>query len=96
MISWIVIGILIVMVFYFIRMKHAKHKIFAIVIIVLILFFYTTFSAVLSKSNNDLSTFGGAVKMTKLYFSWLFNGFSNIRNLAGNAIKLDWGGNLTS
>ena len=95
MLNWIVIAILIFLVFAFIRFKHIKHKIFTVLLIIFVLLFYVTMSQLVSKAQANLTTFDGIVQVLKIYFSWLFTVFSNMQQLAGQAVNADWQGNLT-
>jgi len=95
MLNWVIIAVLILLIFTFLRFKHLKHKIFAILIILFVLFFYLSASRIISESNIDLASFDGIVKAVKIYFAWLVNAFENLRTVVGNAVKMDWKGNLT-
>jgi len=83
------------MVFFFLRVKHLKHKIFAVIIILFILFFYTTAATLIREHDIDFTSFDGIVSATKIYFSWLVSMFSNLKDVTSNVIKMDWTGNLT-
>ena len=88
--NWIIIIILLILVFAFLKMRHIKHKFIAIFIIILLIFFYTSASSLFSGQNIDWKSFSGLEKASHLYFSWLANSFSNLKSLTGNAVKMDW------
>lgn len=96
MLDWIIIGILIILALIFAKMRHIKHKFFAIGVIILIIFFYVSMSNVLKNQKVDLKTFNGIIMAGKLYFSWLGHAAVNVKNVAGNAVKMDWAGNSTA
>lgn len=96
MISWIIIGVLIVLLLVFAKLKHIRHKTFLIILVLLLLFFYISASAVIKNQNIDLGSFGGIVKASSLYFNWLVHLGGNAKQLAGNALKMDWVGNVSS
>lgn len=93
---WIVIAALVILGFVFIKMRHIKHKFYLIVLIFVILFVYISASKVLSDQNLDLKSSSDAGKAVKLYFSWLGSVASNFKNIASNAIKMNWKLNETS
>ena len=95
LISWIVIGMLIIILLVFAKIKHIRHKTFLIVVVLLLLFFYITASQIIGQKNLDLTTMQGLTKAGSLYFNWLVHIGGNLKTLAGNAIKLDWVGNVT-
>ena len=80
----------------FMELRRFKHRIFAVFIVLLFLVIYFSFAFVsLSKSVN-LSGFNGIKEAGGFYFSWLGSVFSNVRTLAGNAVKMNWSpGNST-
>ncbi len=90
MITWVIIIVLIVLVLIFLRLRHFKHKIFAVTIILLIFFFYLTLVNVISNTGLEIKDFNSVVKVTKIYFAWLGNVFSNFKEIAGNIIKMEW------
>lgn len=93
--SWIIIGILVVVFLLLLKFRHVKHRFFALVIVLLLVFFYFTSTSLLSGKNIDFRTFEGWVSAGKLYFSWLGHAFGNARVVVGNAVKMDWAGNVT-
>ncbi len=96
MVSWIIIAILILLVYLFFKAKNIQHKFYTIIVIAFLLFFYVTGSRVLSESNMDLGSFEGVITAGKLYVGWLGQVFANTKNIAGEAIEMDWTGNSTT
>jgi len=90
MVSWILVGILVVLVVYFLKYRHMQHRIFTILIVVVILFFYITTSMVLSASNIDIKTFEGIVDAGKVYTGWIITVAGNVKNTIGHVINMDW------
>jgi hypothetical protein len=91
-INWALIAIGILAVFIVskvIHFRHFKHRVSAILLIVLALFLYTTFTAVIKTNHIDLKTAQGLISAGKVYSSWLFQAFGNVKSLTGNAVKMD-------
>lgn len=88
--NWLIIVILIALAFFFLRMKHTRHKIFMVFVILLLLFVYLTSSRVLTGQSINWKSIAGIETATKLYFSWLGSVFDNFKTVAGNAMKMDW------
>ena len=74
-----------------VEMQRFKHKIIAVVLIFLLIFSYLSFATVIKGQNIDLSTLGGIIDATKLYFSWLWAISKNFMIITTNAIGMDWG-----
>jgi drug/metabolite transporter superfamily protein YnfA len=91
--NWVIIAVILVLVFLLLKTKEVKHRILTVVGILIVLFVIISVAPILSGAN--LATFGGVVSAGKLYFSWLVGVFNNLVELTGNALKLDWIGNLT-
>lgn len=96
MIEWLIIIGLVIIAFSFLRMRHLKHKTYAIFIIVIIAFVYLSVTKVVKDNNIDLSSFNGIVSAGKVYFVWLGHVFSNLAHISGNAVNMNWFGNLTN
>jgi hypothetical protein len=73
-----------------IHFKHAKHKIFTIIVILLIAFLYFSFTTVVKSHAADLKTASGVFSASKIYFSWLVQAFGNVKEISGNVIGMDW------
>ena len=85
-----IIAVLIIAIYVLVEIKRLRHKIFAIFLIGLILFTYVSFSVVLKDKDIDYKTIPGVTSASKLYFSWLFSVFGNLKSITTNAIKMDW------
>ncbi len=90
MITWVIVILLIALAFVFLKMRHIKHKFFAVALILLIIFIYLTVSNIIAENNSDLKSFEGITQVAKLYFSWLGNVFVNLKDIGGNVIKMQW------
>jgi hypothetical protein len=95
MLEWIIIGVMIVIALFVLRVKHFKHRFYVIFLIILIVFFYVSVSRVVSENSLNLRTFDGLMSAGKIYFSWLVHAAGNVKTISGNVINLDWKGNLT-
>lgn len=90
MMNWFIIGLVVLVVFLFFKMSHAKHKLILVTVLVLFLFFYLTFVAVANNNSIELDNPTGFFQATKAYFPWLGQAFGNFRTLGGNAVRMDW------
>jgi CHASE2 domain-containing sensor protein len=91
--NWWLLILVIVVLFVaskLIHFKHAKHKIFILLMILLIAFLYFSFTTVVQSHSIDLKTASGVFSASKIYFSWLGNAFNNVKTVSGNVIKMDW------
>ncbi len=95
MINWWLIAALLIVGLLIAKVRHMKHKFFAILLVLLVLFFYLTIPRVIDGKDVDLRTFDGIVLTTRLYFSWLVHSFGNLKELTGHAVAMDWVGNRT-
>jgi hypothetical protein len=92
----LIIVILIIAILMIFRFKKIKYKLLFLFLIALILFSIFTFNSAFNGkgfSINNISDFG---KIIKIYFSWLGNAFNNLKTISGQAVKMDWRGNITS
>ena len=94
-ISWIIIGVLVVVFLIVLKARHVKHRFFALILVLLFIFIYFTSTSLLSNQGIDFKSFEGWVKAGKIYFSWLVHAFGNTKSIVGNAVKMDWAGNST-
>lgn len=90
MMSWIVIVVLVIAGIIAIRLNHLRHRFFIVLIILLALFLYTTMTMVSEVNEFELNSADGVVDALKVYLGWLANGFNNLKELTGKAIKMDW------
>ncbi|MBU3913733.1 MAG: hypothetical protein KKE50_06595 [Nanoarchaeota archaeon] len=93
--SWIILGVLLVVFLVLLKVRHVKHRFFALILVLLMIFLYFTSSSILANKAIDFKSFEGWVTAGKIYFSWLIHAFDNTKSLLGNAIKMDWAGNST-
>ncbi len=94
--NWMIIVILVVLAFFFLRIRHIKHKIYLVLIILVLLFVYVTASQVLSSHEFDWKSSSDIGTAAKIYFNWLFSIGDNFKELAGKAIDMDWKLNQTT
>jgi hypothetical protein len=94
-VSWLIIGMLIILGLIFAKMRHIKHKTFIIALLILVTFFYVSATSILGSRNLDLTSFNGIMEAGQIYFTWLIHIGGNLGELAGHAIKMDWVGNVT-
>ena len=95
-----IITIVLIVAFLFILMmvfkvKEVRHKMGFLVVACLCLFLALSFLQVYKSNKVDLKTFDGVVTAGKLYFGWIGQMFSNVKDVAGYAIKQDWAVNST-
>ena len=90
MIGWLIIGILIVLAIFILKMNHMKHRMWVFFIVLLALFLYISINIVYNKYDLNFNSTEGVADAAKIYFGWLGNGFQNMKTLVGNAVKMDW------
>ncbi len=88
--NWLIIAILIILAFVFLKIRF-----FLVAIILIVLFVYTTASRVFSGYDIDWKSFSGIEKATRAYLVWFRGVFDNVKILTSNAIKMDWSKNKT-
>jgi hypothetical protein len=88
---YIFLVIAIALIWIFIKMRHVKHRSYAIFIILILLFFLVTGTKVVNDNKIDVSTFKGFLNAGKMYFVWLFQLGGNAKALVGSAINMNWG-----
>jgi len=96
MVSWIIIVVLLIAVILLVKAKHLKHKMSLIVLVIFVIFFYTTASVIIRNNNIDTGSLNGISQFTQIYFNWFIHVASNVKSLAGNAINMDWQGNVSN
>jgi glucan phosphoethanolaminetransferase (alkaline phosphatase superfamily) len=96
--SILLIGTLVVilLIWLYVEVKRARHKVFAIVIILLIVFFYFSVTNVFHGKTIDYKSVKGVTEASQLYFSWLGGFYGNLKTITMNTINMDWSGNNTS
>jgi hypothetical protein len=95
MIYWIILAVLAILLFIFLKARHTQHRILVVLLMLLLIFFYTTFSSVVKENEIDIKTFDGVTLAGRLYFSWLTHIFDNSKTIVGDVVKMDWQGNAS-
>ena len=90
MISWMVIGILVIIAVLALKMNHLRHRIWILMLVFLALFLYTSAAIVYSENELKFNTMDGIFSSARIYIGWLGNGFQNLKALSGKAVDMDW------
>jgi len=90
MIFWIIVAIVIIGGFVFIKLSSTKSQIKLIFVVLLALFLFGTILVVYTNNKFELTSYGGFLDAGKVYLGWLGNGFQNLKSLTGKAIGMDW------
>jgi Ca2+/Na+ antiporter len=90
MINILIVIVLVFIAVILIKMNHFKHRITIILVLLFALFLYSSFSVINKTNDLDLKSVDGLAGAFKIYLGWLGNGFSNLKTLTGNAMKMDW------
>ncbi|MBI2630552.1 hypothetical protein HYW76_05625 [Candidatus Pacearchaeota archaeon] len=90
MIEWFIVGVLVLIVFTFLKFRHMQHRTLAVILIILLVFVAATGSKLVKDNNIDVKSFDGVVLAGKLYFSWMGQIFHNSKALVGSATKMNW------
>jgi hypothetical protein len=97
--GWVIIVAILVMAFIiiekFVHFSHWNSKFWTIAVISILGFVALSFFGVAQANAINLNTLGGFFNATKLYFSWLVNAFGNIKDITGNAVRMNWFPNMT-
>ncbi len=96
MLYWIILGAIVFLLFLFIKFRHFQHRFYIIVILLIIGFFYVTGAHIIEENNVDMGTFSGITQLSKIYLNWFVHFFDNTKSIVGNAINMDWKGNVTA
>jgi len=88
--NWLIIILVIFAIFFILKIKHIRTKTFTVFALLLLLFLYFTFVNVTKELSQDIRSIEGVVTATKMYFSWLGQGFSNLKVLTANAARMNW------
>jgi glucan phosphoethanolaminetransferase (alkaline phosphatase superfamily) len=95
----IILGVLIFVAFFFLKMEHQTRRVKIILIILAIMLIYFSLVGILNSEKVDLKSPRGVVSAVYLYFGWIGQTASNLWDvgkdtfgMVGNAIKL---GNYT-
>lgn len=101
MLNLVLIVFVIVAIIYLFNSYQNKYQsfqgvIFNLLVVSLLIFLLFSVSFVYTKTNPELTSFGGFVSFVKVYFSWVLGFFSNVGDISGYVVKQNWEGNLTS
>jgi hypothetical protein len=91
----IVTLVIILLIWLFIEVKRARHKVFAVALILVMIFLYFSVTYVFQGKNVDYKSVSGISDATKIYFNWLGYFYGNVKTVTMNTIRMDWGGNVT-
>lgn len=92
----IIVLIAAVAIFFIYRLSSIRGKIGYSLLVLALLFIILTFRAVVNVNSVNLSNPSGLFSGIKAYFIWLGQITNNIRVLTGNAVKMNWLGNITA
>ena len=90
MVSWIIIGILLIAAVIAIKLNHMRHRVWILAVILFALFLYISTTVVYKENGIKIETTQDFLSAAKVYLGWLGNGFQNLKALTGNAVKMDW------
>lgn len=94
--SWVILGVVIVVLLIFFKFKETQHKLHLWFIGGFILFALGSIWTVYSTHAVDLTTFDGFMTLMKLYVLWLKQIGHNIADLTGYVVNQHWGSNVTN
>ncbi len=91
MVNFVVIGIIIVFVFFFFKITSFRYeRWWTYLIAVLMIFLLFSFFSVVKKNNLELSSPDGFFKSMKTYTAWLFGLGKNVATITGKVTAIDW------
>ena len=90
MISWMIIGILLIAALIALKMNHLRHRIWILLLVFTALFLYTSATIVYNENELRFDTMEGIFSSVRVYIGWLGNGFQNLKVLSGKAVNMDW------
>lgn len=93
---WLIIVGLVIFGIILLKLKDIKHRLLFFVAIIVIIFLVVASFGIFRNHDVDVTSFGGAVTLGKLYVSSLVNFVENIAGITGYAAKQDWGVNASS
>jgi len=95
-IQWIIIGLLVLIGFWYIKLEHQTQKIKIIVLVVIAVLIYFSMIEVFSSEKVDLTSPRGVIGGVYAYFGWMGQAVTglwdvgvNTVHMVGNAIKID-------
>ncbi|MEK6820286.1 MAG: hypothetical protein AABX71_01095 [Nanoarchaeota archaeon] len=96
MLSWIIIIGIALLIWFFVRAKHFKHRVYVLILIALMIVFYITSIKIVESSGANIKTLEGMVVAGRMYVKWLGSVWDNTKTIAGEIIKMDWTGDIIS
>jgi predicted MFS family arabinose efflux permease len=94
--GWLIAIVALVLLFLFLR-KYIEHKVIVVLLVLLFVFLLVSVISINSsiQSNSiDWKSATGIIQIGKVYGSWLGQMFTNLKTITGNAVHLNWQGNL--
>ena len=98
-VTWVLIGIFLVVLMMVFKAKEVRHKLGFVVVASIVLFLVFSFYQVYTTQKLDFTSLDGVVNAGKLYASWLGTMFGNVAKVSNYAIQQDWtidGSNVSS
>jgi len=96
MINWLIIGVLLIIALYVIKIQHFSKKVQVIIVVIAIILVYFSATALLSANDIELNSVQGVGKAIYLYGGWmkdisitLWHAGGEIVTIVGNTIKLN-------
>ena len=96
LIQWIIIALLLLIGFWYIKVEHHTHKIKITILIILVAIIYFSMVGVFSSTKVDLTSPSGVVNAVYVYFGWMGQTITNLWEVGtdttrtvGNAIRLN-------
>ena len=90
MMIWVIVAVLVIIALFILKANHFKHRLWVLILISITIFLILSVTVVYSKYNLEFNSVDSSINSAKIYFGWLANGFTNLKSLTGNAIKMDW------
>ena len=90
MILWIIVAIVLIIGFSYIKLSSTRDQIKLVFVVILGLFLCGTILVVYVNNKFDLTSYEGFLDAGKVYLGWLGNGFQNLKVIAGNVVGMDW------
>jgi len=95
MIQWIIIGVFILIGFWYLKMEHQTRRVKIVVLIIIIALLYFSMMGIFSSEKVNLTSPRGIVNGIYVYFGWIGQTMSNLWDIGvdtvrtvGNAIKI--------
>ncbi|MGV8142772.1 MAG: hypothetical protein ACP5NS_04015 [Candidatus Pacearchaeota archaeon] len=91
MVSWIVIGIIVVFIFIFFKITSFRYeRWWTYLIAILMIFLLFSFFSVVKRNELVLNSPEGFISSAKVYTSWLFGFGKNVARITGQVTAIDW------